>query len=260
LLLRLTISGANSTKRRSRSPHFFLVTYFTSPKMAADFAAESHYGLAGPAFVAHLAHLVALNPQIKVTLRERIDSVQKDLLKAINADGQVTRVARHFAFVALAGDSARAALNLPWDEGEPISAARICFKAWMSQRGGSGPQEILTAIIALREAIETHGQARFQRLHGTDDHAFESNDSHPIRDLLGYRFDLQGEAAWGFTPAGLKEVLRGVGDFQTLVVRLVDLGMVRRGPDRVQTGKKIGGEKRWLYVVLDSSVFKGEQH
>jgi putative DNA primase/helicase len=218
-------------------------------------AALSHYGLAGPAFVSHLAHSFALNPQFKATLRERIDLAQKDLLEGIDTvDGQVMRVARHFAVVAIAGDSARATLNLPWEDGEPISAARTCLKAWMSQRGGSGPQEILTAVTALRDAIETHGQARFQHLKG-----LENSDRLPIRDLLGFHFDLEDEAVWGFTPAGLKEVLRGVGDFQTLLGGLVERGIIRKGPDRLQTGKKIGGKKWWLYAVVDSSLFKDEQ-
>jgi hypothetical protein len=38
---------------------------------------------------------------------------------------------------------------------------------------------------------------------------------------------------WGFLPAGLKEVLKGVGDFQALVVEQVD-----------RERKKISGKKR----------------
>ena len=226
-------------------------------------AALSHYGLAGPAFVTQIAHLVARNPQAKAALRARIDAVQMELLQDMGGeDGQVIRVARRFAVVAVAGDFARVALGLPWNDGEPISAARICLKAWMSQRGGSGSQEILTAVTALRDAIEAHGQSRFQRLHGeddVDDNAVEIGGNYPIRNLLGYRFDLQGETVWGFTPAGLKEMLRGAGDFQTLVSALVERGVIRRGPDRLQTGKKIGGKKWWLYVVPDFSLFESEQ-
>jgi putative DNA primase/helicase len=223
-------------------------------------ASLAHYGSAGPAFVMQLTHLAVRNPQFKALLRERIDAVQKELLQDTRAgDGQVIRVARHFAVVAIAGDFARVALSLPWYKGEPISAARTCLKAWMSQRGGSGSQEILTAITALRDAVETHGQSRFQHLHGVGEDAEEAGGPYPIRDLLGYRFDLQGEAVWGFTPAGLKELLRGIGDFQTLVGGLVERGVICRGPDRLQTGKKIGGKKWWLYAVRDRTLFDGEQ-
>ena len=213
-------------------------------------AALSDYGLAGPAFVTQIAHLIARNPQAKTALREHIDAVQKELLQDMGGeDGQVIRVARHFAVVAVAGDSARVALGLPWNDGEPISAARICLKAWMSQRGGSGSQELLTAITALRDAVETHGQSRFQRLHGVDDvddNAVEIGGNYPIRDLLGYRFDLQGEAVWAFTPAGLKEVLQGIGDLQTLVGGLVDLGIIRQGPPPSSNRE----ENRWEEMAV----------
>ena len=223
-------------------------------------AALFDYGSAGPALVAHLTSSVAKDPQFKAALRERIDLVQKSLLKGIDTgDGQVIRVARHFAVVAVAGDLARVSLNLPWDEEEPISAPRICLKAWMSQRGGSGPQEILTAVTALRDAVEIHGQARFGHLHGPDENAFEDSDSPRIRDLLGFRFEFERETVWGFTTAGLKEVLRGVGDFQTLVSGLVELSVVRRGPGRIQTEKKIGGKKWRLYAVIHSSLFKDDE-
>ena len=122
--------------------------------------------------------------------------------------------ARYFAVVAVAGDLARAALNLPWNDGEPISAAQKCFRAWMSKRGGSDPQEILTAITALREVIEVHGLARFQYLNGISDDAIEGMNNHPVRDQLGYRFTFQRETVWGFTTTGIKEVLRGIGDLE----------------------------------------------
>jgi putative DNA primase/helicase len=230
---------------------------------AAEFArrlkasATSCYGSAGPAFVAHLAELLAADSaSTKSRLRERVDTVQKELVQGMNAaEGQVTRVARYFAVVAVAGDLARAALNLPWNDGEPISAARKCFEAWMTKRGGSDPQEILTAITALREVIEVHGPARFQYLNGVCDDAIEGMNNHPVRDQLGYRFTFQGETVWGFTTTGIKEVLRGIGDAATLVAELADRGVIRRGAERLQVEKKVGGAKRRLYAVPDSSLF-----
>jgi putative DNA primase/helicase len=173
------------------------------------------------------------------------------------AEGQVTRVARYFAVVAVAGDLARAALNLPWNDGEPISAARKCFKAWMTKRGGPDPQEILSAITAC-EVIEVHGLARFQHLNGISDDAIEGMNNHPVRDQLGYCFTLQGAIVWGFTTTGIKEVLRGIGDTTTLVAGLADRGLTRRGAERLQIEKKIGGTKRRLYAVPDSSLFAME--
>ena len=130
----------------------------------------------------------------------------------------------------------------------------------MMQRGGSGPQEILTAIAALPEVIELHGQARFQHLNGLIEDDFESANSHLVRDLLGYRFLWQGETVWGFTSAGLKEALRGIGDIATLVGALAERGVIRRGsPERLQIAKKIGGVKRRVYAVPDTLLLHDQQ-
>jgi putative DNA primase/helicase len=233
---------------------------------AAEFAqrlrvnAMTYYGTAGPAFVAHLAHSFGQDiRQAKVEMRSRIDSMQKKFMQKIGgSEGQVTRAARYFAIVAVAGELARVGLDLPWADGEAAAAAETCFEAWMAQRGGSGQQEVLTAIAALSEAIEIHGPARFQHLDRLMDDELESGNTHHLRNLLGYRVLWQGEIMWGFTTAGLKEVLGGVGDFATLVAALAERGVIRRGSEeRLQIEKKIGGVKRRLYAVPDALLLNG---
>jgi putative DNA primase/helicase len=232
---------------------------------AAQFAqrlrasAMTYYGLAGPAFVTHLGQSFGQDvAQAKAELRAHIDSTQKELLLGVaDPNGQVTRAARYFAIVAVAGDLARVGLGLPWADSEPTSSVRTCFKAWLTQRGGSGPQEILTAISALREAIEIHGQGRFQHLNGLLEDEFDGVNNHLLRDQLGYRFQWQGEMVWGFTSSGIKEVLRGVGEIGTLVTALAELGLIRRGnTKRLQIEKKIGGYKRRLYAVPDTLLME----
>ena len=43
-----------------------------------------------------------------------------------------------------------------------------------------------------------------------------------------------------------------------LVAELADRGVIRRGPERLQIEKKIGGTKRRLYAVPNSSLFAME--
>jgi uncharacterized protein (DUF927 family) len=38
-----------------------------------------------------------------------------------------------------------------------------CFKAWLTQRGGSEPQEIIEGLAQVRQFIEEHGSDRFER-------------------------------------------------------------------------------------------------
>ena len=236
-------------------------------EQASEFAqrlksnALAHYGCAGPEFVAQLAQLLRTQPDFKRVLRERIDSVQQQLLPEFGTvDGQVQRAARHFAIVAVAGEYACKVLGLPWEEDEPISAARACFAAWMSQRGGVVSHELIMAKTALRDAIEMHGESRFVRLHGLSDDSLKDTQSHLICDRLGFRYDLEGKPVWGFLSSGLREVLQGLGGFHTLVAKLVEQGVILRrpAPHRIPFEKKINGEKLRLYVVPHSALLEDE--
>jgi len=236
-------------------------------EQASEFAqhlksnALAHYGCAGPEFVAQLAQLLRTEPDFKRVLRDRIDSVQQQLLPEVGTvDGQVQRAARHFAIVAVTGEYARKLLGLTWAEDEPISAARACFAAWMSQRGGAVSHELIMAKTALRDAIEMHGESRFVRLHGLSDDSPKDTQSYLIRDRLGFRYDLEGKPVWGFLPSGLREVLGGLGGFHTLVAKLVEQGVILRRPPphRIIFDKKINGEKLRLYVVPHSALLEDE--
>ena len=65
---------------------------------------------------------------------------------------------------------------------------------------------------------------------------------------------------WGFLPSGLREVLQGLGVFNTLVAKLAEQGVILRrpAPHRVTFDKKINGEKLRLYVVPHSALLEDE--
>src|SRR5262249_14888386 len=150
------------------------------------------YGTAGPAFVEAIAADVE---RIKHAARLRIDAVERDIVEA-NADGQASRVARRFAVVAVAGEFAREAIELPWAQDEPIEAARELYKTWLSERGGHGPAEVLRGWEAIRDAIEKHGAARFE----DDRDGHRSNMR--VANRLGWRMDFRGTDCWCFSIPG----------------------------------------------------------
>ena len=51
---------------------------------------------------------------------------------------------------------------MPWGKGATVAAARTCFQAWLSQRGGAGAAEDRAILEAVRLFLEQHGQSRFQ--------------------------------------------------------------------------------------------------
>lgn len=95
-------------------------------------------------------------------LSERVSAIVRDwLTDAPEAGGQVRSVARRFALVAVAGEIASEAMLTGWPAGEATGAARICFSAWLAERGTVGAREEAQALAQLRAFIAQHGGSRF---------------------------------------------------------------------------------------------------
>ncbi|MDO9633139.1 MAG: DUF927 domain-containing protein, partial [Humidesulfovibrio sp.] len=77
------------------------------------------------------------------------------------ADGQVQRVCGRFALVAAAGELGATLGVLPWPAGEASKAVATCFRAWIEQRGGTGPAEMTAGLEQVRRFFQAHGAARF---------------------------------------------------------------------------------------------------
>lgn len=89
------------------------------------------------------------------------------------ASGQVHRVARRFALVAVAGELAGEAGITGWPKGEAIEAARRCFHAWRDVRiGGDGNAEEALMLGQVRRWLSLNGAGRFTYWHrAADDRA-----------------------------------------------------------------------------------------
>jgi putative DNA primase/helicase len=210
--------------------------------MKAD--AVACYGVAGPAFLDALAR----DAQKARTAASAEISRTAQAWTTAQADGQVMRVARRFAMIGAAGEVARVALALPWDEGEAMAAARTCFDAWLGWRGGDGAGEIAAAIDAIREAVERHGDGRFVAVHDGE----RTNPSALIRDALGFRLEQDGERLWAFTRTGWHETLRGVCDPAWAARELAAADVLMVTPSQAsqhQLVKKIAGEPKRLFAV-----------
>jgi len=123
--------------------------------------AGSVYGAAGRAW---LQLLTENADTLKATIREMVDAwvgehVPKD------CSGQVSRVGGRFALVAVAGELATAWGLTGWDRGESAWAARECFNAWVSARGGIGNGEVVAMLRQVRRFLEAHGEGRFTWWH-----------------------------------------------------------------------------------------------
>lgn len=217
-------------------------------------AALRVYGTAGPAFVEALAKDLAAAEQEG---RAKIRAMTKQVLGgAESADGQLIRVAERFALIATAGEMARAALGLPWAEGEAEKAAQTCFGAWRALRGGDDPGEIMAAMQAIRATIERDGEAHFRKLIEDEPDLLLP----PVRDLLGYRIKREGEVCYAFTATGWRETLAGIGDPRMIAAILHQRGVLISGKDRSQRlFLKVDGRSVATYAVRYGALFKDEE-
>lgn len=137
------------------------------------------------------------------TLPEQINQLANQLAPK-NASGQVRRVARRFALVALSGELATRYSITVWREGEAIQAAQKCFAVWLDGFGGNGNREERAILEEVRAFIELHGTSRFEDMHATDDQRIPNRAGF-------YRNGEDGEREFLVLPEAFRlEVCRGI--------------------------------------------------
>lgn len=150
-------------------------------------ATSKHYGTAAQPYLEKLVeHHEKIAEWIKKAQREFAHTHVDE-----NAGGQVHRAALRFALIGAAGELATKWQITGWEAGEAMQAAVICYKAWLSQRGGAGNLEELNMLAQVRRFFESHGEARF-----TDwDRPVSNSEGHAPRTIqrAGYRRHLTNE-------------------------------------------------------------------
>ncbi len=157
-------------------------------------AARTHYGHAAREL---LAALVDFD---RDELREHVRDMRADFAAEMlpgNADGQARRVCDRFALIAAGGELATVRNLTGWKPGAALQAARVCFEAWLDNRGGAGAQEEKTALTQVAQFFELHGESRFT--------ALDSNSQRVTTNRAGFKRTATGGTAEYFV---LPEVWR----------------------------------------------------
>jgi uncharacterized protein (DUF927 family) len=173
-----------------------------SPRTFADSlrdAARECYGTAGREY---LRRLVSGADEYAALVKDARESFRGAHVPP-EAAGQVARVADRFGLVAGAGELARTLGLVPWPEGEAFEAAVRCFKAWLSERGGTGPAEVEAGVRAVLDFLGTHGAARFEPLEsrGPDERAVSNRAGFAKPNGTGTDYYIL-PAAWAEALAG----------------------------------------------------------
>ncbi len=152
---------------------------FPIPANLADhirYETSRYYGTAGAAW---LEHITQNHRQLWETLPEQVSRFCADTVPA-NATGQVHRVAKRFALVAIAGELATRAGITGWNEGEATQAATRCFNDWLADFGGANGEnkEHLKILDAIEAYIDSN-RSKFAN-------ARQPDISTPSGEIAGY--------------------------------------------------------------------------
>lgn len=142
---------------------------------------KAAYGATGRAW---LEWCSANADTLKASTRSAVSALSASMIPE-GGGGQVQRVGARFALVGAAGEMATAAGLTGWPAGESERAARACFAAWLSARGGVGNGEVTAMLRAVRRFIALHGEGRFSWWHrAADDHNSKTLNRAGYRRLL----------------------------------------------------------------------------
>ena len=169
-----------------------------------------------------------------------------------DAAGQVLRVARRFALVAVAGELATHYGLTGWPEGEAINAARKCFAVWLESFGGTGNREERAMLAQVRAFFEAHGASRFEDVTATMDQRIPNRAGF-------YRTDANGAREFMVLPEAFKrDVCQGF-DVKTVTAALLKAGWLAPGEGSRATQKpRIPGIGPTRCYVLTGSMWEGE--
>ncbi len=128
-----------------------------------------------------------------------------------HAAGQVSRVARRFALVGVAGELATHCKLTGWAEGEAIHAARKCFAAWIEAFGGSGNREERAILSPGSRFLRNAWRNRFEDISATIDQritkraGFLRNGVNEGREFLVLPEPFRREVCQGFDEKTVKK-------------------------------------------------------
>lgn len=168
------------------------------------------------------------------------------------ASGQITRVARRFGLVAVAGELATHCGLTGWSEGEATNASAKCFQAWLDSFGRSGSREDKAILEKVRLFIEQHGASRFEDVAATEDKR--------IPNRAGFlKVAGDGSREYWLLPEVFKAELCSGFDPKTALEALLTAGWLQKSGDNRPTHKHriaaMGGSAR-VHVLLASKMLE----
>lgn len=189
------------------------------------------------------------------------EKIQKDFFEQYvphEAEGQVKRVAERFVTAATAGELAIDLGILPYERGEALKAAGLCFLAWLQERDGVGNHELEAGLQQVIHFFEVHHSTRFAlKLSKQDTRLYGLEEKIPHQ--AGYKDKTEtGEYEfWVFPETFKKEICKGYSP-RVILAELVKRGLLFKGTSNqfVQNVRLAEGQKKLYHFT--SRILGGE--
>lgn len=216
--------------------------------LAVKDAATRYHGAAG---LAWLRWIVADRSRLADFIADGIGQFVREAVP-MDAAGQVIRVARRFALVAVAGELATHYGLTGWPEGEATRATQKCFAVWLESFGGTGNREERAILDLVRAFFEAHGASRFEDVAATTDQRIPNRAGF-------YRTGDNGEREFMVLPEAFKrDVCQGF-DAKTVTAVLVKAGWLEPGKDGKTAQKpRLPGLGPTRCYVFTGRMWEGE--
>ncbi|STX40334.1 inner membrane protein [Legionella donaldsonii] len=183
-------------------------------------AANQSYGTVG---VEWLRNIVQQRQQLASILLIQIQQFIGKVTQP-SYSGQIQRVARRFALVAVAGELASHYGLTGWEKGASYKAAKKCFYDWLNEFGSNGNREDRAIFSHVRAFFESYGASRF-------DSAREPNNERIQHRAGFYKTDEQGFRVYMvLSEVYRKEICQGF-DPKLVTKVLLDAGWIIPGND-----------------------------
>ncbi|HHW4725322.1 TPA: DUF927 domain-containing protein [Legionella pneumophila] len=174
---------------------------------------SKYYGAVGMAW---LQKVVANQSSIATGIA---DAMQEFVNSTVLPDstGQIIRVARRFALVAVAGELASQYGLTGWQEGEATYAAYKCYRTWLEHFGIEGNKEERAILAQVRAFFESHGASRFDNIRTPNNERIQNRAGFYCTDDAGFRVYMvltevfKKELCLGFEPRMVVRVLMNEG-------------------------------------------------
>jgi uncharacterized protein (DUF927 family) len=227
--------------------------YASAAQLAAGLstASATAYGTVGREW---LEHLVAEHDALLLELAQRQKEIAAELLTKTN-QGQLTRVARRFALVALAGELATERGLTGWPTGEATMATKACFVSWLTGFGDNGSREAQKIISQAQSFLEKHGGSRFEYLQASTDER--------VQNRAGFYCTLDdGQREFLMLPESFREHICQGYPVKTVTAVLSQAGMLVKGnADATQVVRipELGGKGVRVYVLRHAAIEEEER-